>query len=131
MFLCVSVSTLLVGHTHDIVDQMFSVWSKLLRIKHTSSVNDTLDMVRGVMDLAVAEFHATAEQYRRLAECQINEADLRKYIKRVFQARASNNATDESASGLIASARWPVAVRTELCVSPLRHAAKGFVTFAV
>lgn len=32
VFEYITVSTLLVGHTHDIVDQMFSVWSKLLRI---------------------------------------------------------------------------------------------------
>jgi hypothetical protein len=32
VFDAITVSTLIVGHTHDIVDQMFSVWSKLLRI---------------------------------------------------------------------------------------------------
>lgn len=32
VFELITVTTLLVGHTHDIVDQMFSVWAKLLRI---------------------------------------------------------------------------------------------------
>jgi hypothetical protein len=32
VFTAITVSTLIVGHTHDIVDQMFSVWAKILRI---------------------------------------------------------------------------------------------------
>jgi ribA/ribD-fused uncharacterized protein len=32
VFMYVTLSTLLVGHTHDIVDQMFSVWSQMLKI---------------------------------------------------------------------------------------------------
>lgn len=32
VFDAITVSNLIVGHTHDIVDQMFSVWAKLLRI---------------------------------------------------------------------------------------------------
>ena len=32
VFMAVTVSCLMVGHTHDIVDQMFSVWSQLLNI---------------------------------------------------------------------------------------------------
>ena len=32
VFLQITVSTLLVGHTHDIVDQLFSIWARMLRI---------------------------------------------------------------------------------------------------
>jgi hypothetical protein len=32
VFQYITVSTMLVGHTHDIVDQLFSVWARLLRI---------------------------------------------------------------------------------------------------
>jgi len=40
----VSVSNLLVGHTHDIVDQLFSIWSRMLRLKDTP----TLDAMRSL-----------------------------------------------------------------------------------
>jgi hypothetical protein len=37
------------------------------------------------MNLANAAFEATAEQYRRLARRSVNQADLRKYVKRVLR----------------------------------------------
>jgi hypothetical protein len=37
------------------------------------------------MDLANAQFEATAEQYRRLARKSINQADLRQYVRRVLR----------------------------------------------
>jgi Domain of unknown function (DUF932) len=39
------------------------------------------------MDMANAEFEATAEQYRRLARKSINHADLRRYLKTVFKVQ--------------------------------------------
>jgi phage/plasmid-like protein (TIGR03299 family) len=59
--------------------------SKLIRLKHTKDVLDNLANVREVMDLANREFEATAEQYRRLARTTINQADLRRYVKKVFR----------------------------------------------
>ena len=59
--------------------------SKLIRVKHTKDVLENLANIREVMDLANAEFEATAEQYRRLARKSINQADLRKYVKRVLK----------------------------------------------
>ncbi len=59
--------------------------SKLIRVKHTESVLENLANIREVMDLANAEFEATAEQYRLLARKSINQADLRKYVKKVFK----------------------------------------------
>src|SRR4029077_9278151 len=41
--------------------------SRLIRVKHTREVVENLAPVRAVMDVAHAEFEATAEQYRRLA----------------------------------------------------------------
>jgi phage/plasmid-like protein (TIGR03299 family) len=55
--------------------------SKLIRVKHTKDVQANLANVREVMDVATAEFEATAEQYRRLARRSINQADLRRYVK--------------------------------------------------
>jgi phage/plasmid-like protein (TIGR03299 family) len=59
--------------------------SKLIRIKHTKDVLENLANVREVMNLANQEFEATAEQYRLLARSSINQADLRRYVKQVFQ----------------------------------------------
>jgi CRISPR/Cas system-associated endonuclease Cas1 len=41
--------------------------------------------VREVMNLANQQFEATAEQYRLLARKSINQADLRKYVRRVLK----------------------------------------------
>ena len=59
--------------------------SKLIRIKHTRDVLVNLANIREVMDAANADFEATAEQFRLLARKSINQADLRKYIKRVLR----------------------------------------------
>lgn len=59
--------------------------SKLIRIKHTKDVLENLANVRAVMNVANAEFEATAEQYRLLARKSIKEADLRKYVRRVLR----------------------------------------------
>lgn len=61
--------------------------SKLIRIKHTKDVHENLANIREVMDLANSEFEATAEQYRLLARKSINRADLRRYVKKVFQVK--------------------------------------------
>jgi hypothetical protein len=37
VFLQITVSTLLVGHTHDIVDQLFSIWARMLRIHNAET----------------------------------------------------------------------------------------------
>jgi phage/plasmid-like protein (TIGR03299 family) len=59
--------------------------SKLIRVKHTEGVLENLANIREVMDLANQEFEATAEQYRLLARKSVNQADLRKYVKRVLK----------------------------------------------
>jgi phage/plasmid-like protein (TIGR03299 family) len=59
--------------------------SKLIRLKHTKDVLTNLANVREVMNMANAEFEATAEQYRLLARKAISQADLRKYVKKVLR----------------------------------------------
>src|SRR5437763_3022902 len=59
--------------------------SKLIRVKHTRDVHENLANIGEVMDLANAEFEATAEQYRLLARRSISQADLRRYVKQVFK----------------------------------------------
>ena len=65
--------------------------SKLIRVKHTKDVLENLANVREVMHLANAEFEATAEQYRRLARKSINQADLRRYVRRVLRVEEGGN----------------------------------------
>ena len=59
--------------------------SKLIRLKHTKDFHENLANVREVMNVANAEFEATAEQYRLLARKSINQADLRRYVKKVLK----------------------------------------------
>lgn len=59
--------------------------SKLIRVKHSRSVHDNLANIREVMNLANQEFEATAEQFRLLARKSINQADLRRYVKKVLK----------------------------------------------
>ena len=67
--------------------------SKLIRVRHTGDVLENLENIREVMDLANQEFEATAEQYRLLARKSINQADLRKYVRRVLKIDDEPNAS--------------------------------------
>jgi phage/plasmid-like protein (TIGR03299 family) len=58
--------------------------SKLIRIKHTKNVEDNMNSVRDIMNLADSEFEATADQYRILASKDIVQKDLERYVKLVF-----------------------------------------------
>ena len=50
------------------------------------------------MDAANAEFVATAEQYRRLARRDINQADLRRYVKRVLKVDEQDEISTRTAN---------------------------------
>lgn len=58
--------------------------SELIRIKHGKNVEDNVERVREIMNLANQNFEATAEQYRMLANRQVSRADLEKFVKLVF-----------------------------------------------
>lgn len=73
----VCANTLAMAHGSDA--------SRLIRIQHTGDVLGNLMAVREVMDLADQEFVATATQYKRLARTSINQADLRKYVRRALR----------------------------------------------
>lgn len=73
----VCANTLALAHGSDA--------SKLIRVRHRGDVAASLAAIREVMNLADAEFEATAEQYRRLARTPVNHADLKKYVRRVLQ----------------------------------------------
>ena len=73
----VCANTLAMAHGSDA--------GKLIRIRHSRSVHENLENIREVMNLANAEFEVTAEQYRLLAHKDVNQADLRKYVKKVLK----------------------------------------------
>lgn len=58
--------------------------SQLLRVRHQSTMLENLDQVREIVNTANASFEATAKQYRALAECAVNESDVKEYVKLVF-----------------------------------------------
>jgi len=59
--------------------------SKLIRVKHSKSLATNLENIRATMNVINQEFEATAQQYKLLVNKQINAADVRKYVKRVFE----------------------------------------------
>lgn len=62
--------------------------SQLIRVKHTKNVAQNLENIQEIMNMADAEFQATAEQYRFLTSKEINHKDLEKYVKIVFNSSA-------------------------------------------
>jgi phage/plasmid-like protein (TIGR03299 family) len=70
-------NTLAISHRHS--------ESKLIRLRHSSKVEDNLNNVREIIDLVHKDFAATVEQYRLLATKDINQADLRKYVRILVQ----------------------------------------------
>ena len=67
--------------------------SKLIRVRHSASLHENLANIRAVMNVANQEFEATAEQYRLLARKSINQADLRRYIKKVLKVEGDKIST--------------------------------------
>lgn len=65
--------------------------SSLLRIKHHSSINETMEKVREIMNMADATFEATADQYRFLATKPMNLVDFKKYIELIFKPKKEDD----------------------------------------
>ena len=73
----VCANTLALAHKKDA--------SNLIRVKHSASLMENLENIREVMNVANQEFESTAEQYRLLVRKSINQADLKKYVRRVLK----------------------------------------------
>ncbi|MGH7241564.1 MAG: DUF932 domain-containing protein, partial [Candidatus Saccharimonadales bacterium] len=82
--------------------------SKLIRVKHTANIVTNLEKVRDIMNMANAEFETTAENYRLLANTQINQADLTKYVKTVFNTNKEALSVDEMTGGRVAEKIVPL-----------------------
>lgn len=72
-------NTLTAAHNSDL--------SKLIRVRHSSSVKENLQLVRDVMDTVNGQFLATIEQYQELAKRDIVQSDLERYVKQVFSVK--------------------------------------------
>lgn len=59
--------------------------SQLIRIKHGQNVEQNVAAVSQIMNLANSSFETTLEQYRMLANKEINAKDLEKFVKLVFK----------------------------------------------
>ena len=86
----VCANTLALAHRSDA--------SKLIRVKHSASMMENLANIREVMNVANAEFEATAEQYKLLARKTINQADLRRYVKRVLKVENQSKVSTRTAN---------------------------------
>jgi hypothetical protein len=58
-----------------------------VRVKHTSRIIENLEEIRKIMNIAHQEFVATVQQYKKLAEKDINSEDLKKYVQVVFDIK--------------------------------------------
>lgn len=72
-------NTLTSAHNSDL--------SKLIRVQHSASVVENLEMIRNLMDTVNNQFLATVEQYKELAKRDVNQADLEKYVRQVFSIK--------------------------------------------
>lgn len=58
--------------------------SALMRVKHTASIRSNLDLIRNTVNVARRQFEASAEQYRRLANTDINQRDVLTFVQKFF-----------------------------------------------
>ena len=58
--------------------------SQLIRLLHTSNIQSNLSALRDLLNLSKASFTSSIEQYKFLASKDINQFDLERYVKLVF-----------------------------------------------
>lgn len=80
-------NTLTAAHTHGD--------SKLLRIRHSSTVKSRLDDIRDIVNAMDAKFEATAAQYRKLAASSVNTEDVERYVNIVFELNPNGNEREQ------------------------------------
>lgn len=74
--------------------------SSLLRIRHTERQKIALAQVRDIINLANQTFEATVEQCRKLATCKVSRADIREYVRLVFELSDDEKISTRSANNL-------------------------------
>lgn len=61
--------------------------SQLIRVRHTKNMETSLENLRDIIDLVDRQFTATAEQFNALVNKTINQRDLNKYVRKVFDIK--------------------------------------------
>ena len=69
--------------------------SQLISVNHTSRVVETLMSIKDTMDLVNKQFIATEEQYKKLAQMDVNQETLRKYVRKVFSTKRLEQMLEE------------------------------------
>lgn len=74
--------------------------SQFLRVRHGQKTTQALDNIKEVINLANAQFEATAQKYKRLSRFYVNANDIKSYVKEVFEfkdteSQRSQNRQDE------------------------------------
>ena len=75
--------------------------SRLIRVRQGRNVKDNLDRVAEIMNLANREFEATLQQYKLLANREINSTDLEKYVKMVMVGEKKMEANAEAGARIL------------------------------
>lgn len=91
----VCANTMAMAHTSDA--------SKLIRVRHSSSVKTNIENIRDVMNAANSEFEKTADLYKLLANADINQSDLAKYIVKVLDVKFNKEGDMSTRMGNIIS----------------------------
>lgn len=75
--------------------------SNLIRIRHSSRVNDNVELVKNIMDATNRSFEANIAQYKELARHEFNQKDIEKFVKLVFFKDGIVNETTRSQNKLM------------------------------
>lgn len=59
--------------------------SQLIKVRHTKSQSESLELIRQTVDTVQCQFNATLAQYQRLRQLRISEADLQRYVRVVLE----------------------------------------------
>jgi phage/plasmid-like protein (TIGR03299 family) len=59
--------------------------SKLIRLRHSSKIEENLNNIKEVVSIAEQDFIASVEQYRMLLKKDVNQADIKKYVRIIIQ----------------------------------------------
>lgn len=58
--------------------------SRLVRVYHSDKVEENVDELFNILDLATQSFKATFEQYQKLLDARVNEDDIKKYVTKTM-----------------------------------------------
>lgn len=61
-----------------------STASKMIRIRHNSKISQNLETIKSCMDIANSEFVANIELLKKLTKKDINQEDVKKFVKATF-----------------------------------------------